>query len=1577
MTHLFGISLILSSCYVGLAFSLPVKSFIIAERSVVILGLISCISVGALLGACLFCKRRKRKFELNKLKDLEKFENEGNLATDPNAVPSNSTTTAYPIFRALTTSSPEISRVQPAVIVAQTPTNRSSDNLLDSNNGDTDNNNGIISQSDMENIENNNATDYIPALMAVQHRAHEHGTELIVENEIRAMSRAPACVSPPEQQTTSLTQPTSTSLEECSLTSVSILMPPDPFDDCNFNNLSREVVEQKFEIACERNSFVVQQLSEDTTSVSSLSSGSPEINSVEEALRALDIAIEGEDVSPEDENCHEYSPDELLDVIVQEIKNDCMGISKQLASNDVDTVVREEAQTLVDDVLGKAQQLYEVLTTHKSLELPKEDLKVEENDEFVFQKPLPVSLKPQLSSQLTIEQDEDPFESFSSQLLDCTSTPAFGQKTFSRQEHTSVVQKLNFGDESSPAVANNECTFDVSMPQDATFEVPNKQNSPPVITVDVTKDLDANSDEMLPTITPVNTPNELNFPTETWNKIVAKNLMKNRPADADLDLVPANVVFDRTFDKTFEKNELIDTDADNVGGGWFLHPQIVPKFNDLGGAEANQQLGDATFDVPGDEIDDDEEDFNADFRDKSIEALRMHLAATLGNAGAAFGGPTTEGQHSDDDDDLSGSRSNETFDTKYGDVDEATNVPVINKTEIVVNYNKRSLSPIMEESEDDLTCKTFVCAGNNETQRLDSTSTGLVETSEAIMGVTKTLMASNDTLYNFEDPLNDENIFSPRTQSQNEVRSDAPFAIKYPLEPLPLQNLDVPFNQTIDLDKTPTGPQRPFELPLQLDRIDVNDVLSPDQEPDLTYTVDEKTYVTVKHNSLKLPKTDAAEDERISEISEPDLVSTSSAHDKFLKTEDDENLTSIEEDLPEEMYRPCENVAETVILPEDDSEEEEESEKSDATPKNDEENEQSHDRNDEPPTVSSSDTQALVIDSSFSTTCDSNNLSPSNFQQQTMPYQNENVNFLNSEIRFSSINGENKAGKDSSSSVVVKTKALVADLNNGNGVNGDWNGIHEKIYSNGSPVKMETVNNKEKSTSSALDSINLLLNKHRENNYVIHEIDFESIGEGPLIGLSLSGEEDPWVATDIRVAAPCQELMSTSFTTNDWESEEEESSNSSEEFMYMYVRNKETNKETPGMTEIQIAEEPEIEEKLPEVKEEVLWSPHKDQIPVIGEENEEQQEGQLEQESSATNSDSEDEGEFVPSSWDSMALPARSALKSPDKILDEEPKKRRNVAFKVQRYHSVYEYPKEVIELSPAYSEPQLWKHSFETFMEAQRREPPTPQQLDTDLDEAAAASVSSNAGFSVSCSTRPFHCNQFNHAQCNTWPGDQNDFSWSQIEETDVASDDSKMFQGSSFIDWPKHLTEDGASLDNSSDRPDSGVGESVEFSNTDASLSLGAMRHAKDFLKLPLCTINITPSPEQLSALENENDEEPEEEVAAVEMNYVKITNGTDFGTDDEKEASSDAILPTPSCTGSMDSLSSSNSSMSASENRSSKGQEVISTIRRVDKKDTLNTQTATKRQFDGKLGRLSARLSDSTDEDSGIENLTRISK
>lgn len=115
----------------------------------------------------------------------------------------------------------------------------------------------------------------------------------------------------------------------------------------------------------------------------------------------------------------------------------------------------------------------------------------------------------------------------------------------------------------------------------------------------------------------------------------------------------------------------------------------------------------------------------------------------------------------------------------------------------------------------------------------------------------------------------------------------------------------------------------------------------------------------------------------------------------------------------------------------------------------------------------------------------------------------------------------------------------------------------------------------------------------------------------------------------------------------------------------------------------------------------------------------------------------------MPSSWDSMAMPARSALKSPDKT--NENKKRQNVAFKKQRYHSVYEYPREIPELSPAYSEPQLWDRHFDDFRLQM-------EQYTQDID-----------GFTISSSTRPFHGSQF-HAQCNTWPTDS-DFSWSQIE--------------------------------------------------------------------------------------------------------------------------------------------------------------------------------------------------------------------
>lgn len=89
--------------------------------------------------------------------------------------------------------------------------------------------------------------------------------------------------------------------------------------------------------------------------------------------------------------------------------------------------------------------------------------------------------------------------------------------------------------------------------------------------------------------------------------------------------------------------------------------------------------------------------------------------------------------------------------------------------------------------------------------------------------------------------------------------------------------------------------------------------------------------------------------------------------------------------------------------------------------------------------------------------------------------------------------------------------------------------------------------------------------------------------------------------------APNQGILTTSFTVNEWESEEEDS-NSSEEFIYAYVRG--SNPSNNGFTEINLREDFSPMASLPQTcinvadhemenANNILWSPHKDQIPVV------------------------------------------------------------------------------------------------------------------------------------------------------------------------------------------------------------------------------------------------------------------------------------------------------------------------------------------------------------------------------------------
>ncbi|KAF5303937.1 hypothetical protein FQA39_LY01722 [Lamprigera yunnana] len=68
-----------------------------------------------------------------------------------------------------------------------------------------------------------------------------------------------------------------------------------------------------------------------------------------------------------------------------------------------------------------------------------------------------------------------------------------------------------------------------------------------------------------------------------------------------------------------------------------------------------------------------------------------------------------------------------------------------------------------------------------------------------------------------------------------------------------------------------------------------------------------------------------------------------------------------------------------------------------------------------------------------------------------------------------------------------------------------------------------------------------------------------------------------------------------------------------------------------------------------------------------------------------------DSPEFVPSAWDKYATPTKSALRSPEKTLEKtEIKKQKGVWFKKQKYHCVYEYPREPE--SPVVNSYDLWQ---------------------------------------------------------------------------------------------------------------------------------------------------------------------------------------------------------------------------------------------------------------------------------------------
>uniref|UniRef100_A0A1B6DIJ0 Protein kinase domain-containing protein n=1 Tax=Clastoptera arizonana TaxID=38151 RepID=A0A1B6DIJ0_9HEMI len=234
--------------------------------------------------------------------------------------------------------------------------------------------------------------------------------------------------------------------------------------------------------------------------------------------------------------------------------------------------------------------------------------------------------------------------------------------------------------------------------------------------------------------------------------------------------------------------------------------------------------------------------------------------------------------------------------------------------------------------------------------------------------------------------------------------------------------------------------------------------------------------------------------------------------------------------------------------------------------------------------------------------------------------------------------------------------------------------------------------------------------------------------------------------------------------------------------------------------------------------------------------------------------------EFVPSFWDSSATPVKSALKSGEKKSSE----KKNVSFKLQKYHCVYEYPKEASDSEDEDGTRRCtWQtptFDYSTFADWELGEGEIEvEAVDSDGEDGVNAvnsdqkrseydfyrlsgldfdmgyMTSDDGEFYISSSAKPFH--QFltdDAAGSEFFPGANDDFETefnplaSDLESVNIENDkkDDLIESGikSKHINKPSNLY-----------IPPEPV-QSEELSSAEVSPGLGELRHTRQRLKLDL---------------------------------------------------------------------------------------------------------------------------------------------
>ncbi|XP_070493113.1 uro-adherence factor A-like isoform X2 [Chironomus tepperi] len=1410
------LSINLHFCY---CFQVPSKFSSIGDNAVVLCLLAAAFGTISLIGACAICFRRKKTFELEQKNGTLKLENE-------TGSPENIKKNEFPIFRALSTEINESSAIVPCE-----RNNLSRDNLLISSDNIDEN----------DSLRKNECVDSSSVILiektpnSSQRERNQQISRDTILFETEKKYQSPSSKTPllyaKNVQSYQEQQPIHDQIQQKSGTTIILSPANDSLND--LYDIEKQSTKQ-FNLVSENETKLVQRNLSINESKSCLISSNPffssitEDDTIKEAIRddaseidsSVNDASEKYQILEEETDCEEAKANESIDDLPTRLERQN---SKSSNCSTGDKSI-EEALRALDNAIGFDEDDDEIesIAIGSVVKVNLEEIK----DEATFLVDSIVN-----DCEKILKQKEDAktdkskplelcFEDFLTLRPEDISTPSTlktSKKNYDIKTDNVDVSKALFTNcvnVSTNEIINN--TFPVPLDEnnqtiDKVNDIMYDTEPSKVPLIKIEKDRDEMNSEDLTTVTPVNTPIELSYSNETWNKMSYEKSEES---------IVTNPIAEEKNNSTFVLNEFNSEQIKFNRDGWYLHSN---NKND-------------TFDLD----EDDNEEVNMEDMASTFEQLKRQLTEILPNCAQGMSA------HNDfiDDEDLNkdSNSPSDNYGIKYGELDEASNAGsfdlmeyILNPepvTELNINYNnhnKRPLSPILEESECDETCRTFVL---NETRLLDSTSTGVMESAsgDAVMGqMPKTLMASNDTLFNFEDTLSDHTdiLLSPRIntagsstsstlsrqESQDRINNertptnedlpkitandtnkcqDAINILKNNILLHPL-NLELNINATNNSSKyelTKLALQEDGSWPLDLPEAQqiLNDLSSPEQNrtadslsfehEDVTYTIDDqKTCVSFVLKN---------DEERISEISEPLFASESLGDDDY---DDKANSLIIDE---------------AVSFDIDDS-------------FNFEINDENGNQN--------------VLD-----TEDVQKIKQGNFEHDSINIYEKSSNF---EVDSLEPN-EEKILKDE-----MEADSIPASQ------------ISKSVYN--------SIND----TKNSVQNI---------TNIAVNEIKKEH---------DSSNDNESKKERDIRQISCNQSIMSTSFS-KEWS--DDDSSHSSIEFMYVKGGNEHVFSKTQVKEEVNSDTRQEIEKNQKEHQNDDNLTKneyHKWNIETMPH----RKSPKLEDGESEDDTSGEEESEFIPSCWDQSLQPSKSSLKSPEKekelSIDQEKnhaqlKTKRRVVFKIQRYHSVYEYPSEVIQLSPAYSEPQLWSNYLDDRNAS--------VDYFTYSNQFHDISNTIDGGFNISSTSRPFHVN--NLLLHNTWPNENDhNFSWSQFQDE---SNETRNFNEIPLkIEWPIRKTI-------GFDEDDSGLCENSE------SPSIAELNYSKDSLRLPVELISSS-----CSEVSDFMSTDTREEANDVKNNDCLEPNN--FADDDGFTNILQNKIPTPS--GSMDSLSSNSHSSSNS--------------------------------------------------------------